>query len=120
MWRALVVLLVLANGGWMAFDGSRALVTGDYVTPDSGPYAGQLGPWAGVLAAAGLDPRSTLVKSVFVVYGLSLVTSVLAFAFRRAWSRPALLMLLPLGLWYLPFGTAVNAVALAWLSRRRR
>jgi uncharacterized membrane protein len=118
MWRFLAVLLALASGGWMAFDGSRALLLGDYVTPASGPYAGQLGPWAGVLEAVGLAPRSTLVKSSFVVYGLSLVAAAVAFAFRRAGSRRALLAILPLGLWYLPFGTVLNLAALFVLSHR--
>jgi len=118
--RLLVVLLVLANGGWMAFDGGRALLAGDYVTPSSGPYAGRLGPWAAVVEAAGLEPRSMLVKSVFVVYGLALVAAAAGFALGRAGSRRALLALLPLGLWYLPFGTAINVVALALLYTTRR
>ena len=34
-----------------------ALVKGDYVTPKSGPYAGQLGPWSNVVSAS--NPRAT-------------------------------------------------------------
>ena len=41
-----VVLCALTEAGWLAFDGGHALVTGDYVTPNEGPYAGQLGPWS--------------------------------------------------------------------------
>ncbi len=104
----------------MAFDGGRALLAGDYVTPSNGPYAGQLGPWAAVVEAAGLVPRSMLVKSGFVVYGLALVVTAGGFALGRADSRRALLVLLPLGLWYLPFGTVVNVVALAVLYATRR
>jgi len=37
--------LAAVEAGWMLFDGSRALIVGDYVTAKSGPYAGQLGPW---------------------------------------------------------------------------
>ncbi len=33
----IVVLLAFVEGGWLAFDGGHALVTGDYVTPSSGP-----------------------------------------------------------------------------------
>jgi hypothetical protein len=43
-----------------AYDGSRALIVGDYVTPKSGAYAGQLGPWAKLVAAVGIEPRSTV------------------------------------------------------------
>ena len=48
-----VVALALIEGGWLAFDGGSALVVGDYVTPDSGQYAGQLGPWFGQLKIVG-------------------------------------------------------------------
>ena len=30
----IVLLLALVEGGWFAFDGATALVTGDYVTPE--------------------------------------------------------------------------------------
>lgn len=116
--RWLVVVLVILNGGWMAFDGTRALMVGDYVTPASGPYAGQLGPWAAVVSAAGLAPRGTLVKWIFVGYGLAALAAATAFAFRRAGGRSALLVLVPLGLWYLPFGTAINLVVLPLLFLR--
>ena len=56
-WILVLVALVLFEAGWMAFDGAHALVTGDYVTPSTGSYAGQLGPWADVVSAAGIGPR---------------------------------------------------------------
>jgi hypothetical protein len=40
----LIVALALLEGSWLAFDGAHALITGDYVTPKTGRYAGQLGP----------------------------------------------------------------------------
>jgi hypothetical protein len=43
--RWVVLVLALTEGGWMAYDGGRALLVGDYVTPSTGEYAGQLGPW---------------------------------------------------------------------------
>jgi hypothetical protein len=71
-WTAwIVAALVILNGGWMAFDGARALVVGDYVTPKTGQYAGQLGPWAKLIQAIGIEPRSTLMKSIFFIYGLA-------------------------------------------------
>lgn len=47
--------LLTINACWMVFDGSRALLLGDYVTPAAGPYAGELGPWADVMRAIGID-----------------------------------------------------------------
>jgi hypothetical protein len=40
----IIVLLVAFTAGWMLFDGTRALIVGDYVTPKTGKYAGRLGP----------------------------------------------------------------------------
>jgi hypothetical protein len=66
-------------GGWMTFDGGRALVTGDYITPRTGSHAGQLGPWARLVRIVRIEPRSTLMKTIFVVLGAAwLALAVLA------------------------------------------
>ena len=62
----LAVALVVFDASWMGFDGARAFVLGDYITPGG---AGQLGPWAAVVGALGVDPRSDLIQAIFVVYG---------------------------------------------------
>ncbi|HLF08680.1 MAG TPA: hypothetical protein VI789_04975 [Dehalococcoidia bacterium] len=77
--RWLVIALALAEAGWIAFDGMRALIAGDYVEPRSGPYAGQLGLWARLVSAVGVEPRSTLMKAVFAVYGLAWLVITAAF-----------------------------------------
>lgn len=69
--RWVVVVLALVEGGWLAFDGTRAFVVGDYVTPGSGPHAGRLGPWSSVVSTVGIEPRSDLMKAIHV--GLSLI-----------------------------------------------
>ena len=109
-----MVLLVLLEAGWMVFDGTRALVVGDYVTPATGPYAGQLGPWAGVVSAVGLEPRSTAVKLLFVAYG-AVGLAVLAGWLRRTWDERPMLIAAAGTLWYLPIGTALSALQLALL-----
>lgn len=111
----IVVLLLCVNGGWMTFDGARALVIGDYVTPRSGRYAGQLGPWTHAVRAVGIQPRSTLMKSIFLVYGLLVLCVVAAFVLRAQWSWLAMVLVTALGLWYLPFGTLVDLVVLLLL-----
>ncbi len=115
-WTAwLVVALVLFNGGWMAFDGGRAMLVGDYVTPRSGPHAGALGTWSKVVSTVGIEPRSTLMKTLFVVYGLGFVglVGVFVLGVSKAWL--ALLLVAALGLWYVPFGTLINAIVIALL-----
>ncbi len=115
-WTAwLVVALVLFNGGWMAFDGGRALITGDYVTPREGPHVGALGPWSKVVTIAGIEPRSTLMKSLLLVYGLAYVRLAGAFVLGVSKAWWALLVVAGLGLWYVPFGTVINAIVITLL-----
>ena len=99
----------------MVFDGSRALVVGDYVTPDTGPHAGQLGPWSEVVRAVGIPPRSTGMKIIFVSYGLIYLGMTVAFLLGAPRSRRGMITVALLGLWYLPFGTLINLVVLALL-----
>jgi hypothetical protein len=120
-WKTWIpVVLVILTAGWMLFDGTRALVTGDYVTPQSGEYAGQLGPWSYVATAVGIEPRSTLMKAVFVAYGLSALTIAICFALGVSWGRIALMLVCALGLWYLPIGAVTNLAALSVLFMRSK
>ena len=111
-----VLALAVVEGGWLAFDGGRALVVGDYVTPRSGPYAGQLGPWAKVVSAVGIEPRSTLMKSIHLVLGMALLAATVCFALGLPWARTGLLVCAVLGLWYVPFGTLLGVVQIVLLS----
>lgn len=111
----IVVASAVAVATWFAFDGARALLVGDYVTPGSGPYAGQLGPWAGLVQAVGIEPRSTLMKLVFLGYGVAWLAVIGAFVARRAWAWKAMLIAAIGSLWYLPFGTLLGLVQIALL-----
>lgn len=111
----IVVALAALTGGWMTFDGIRALVTGDYVTPSSGEYAGRLGPWTKLVQAIGIEPRSTLMKSIFIFYGLATLLMAVCFAVGLPWAWWGLLATAVLGLWYVPIGTLTNLVMLALL-----
>jgi hypothetical protein len=118
--RLALVALGLVEGAWMTFDGTRALTVGDYVTPSSGAHAGQLGPWSRIVSAAGIPPRSTAMKMIFVVFGLSWLIIALGLAFRSGWALPAMLIAALATLWYLPVGTIfgiVQLVGLIWLRR---
>jgi hypothetical protein len=118
----LLYLLAGFNAAWMTFDGSRALLVGDFVTPKTGAHAGQLGPWSKAVTAVGLAPRSTPVKVAFVLYGLTTLAMLACFHLGFSWARGALLVVLVLGLWYLPIGTVLNAAAivvLLWLRPGR-
>ena len=103
----------------MAFDGAHALYHGDYVTPSSGPHAGQLGPWSQVVAALGLEPRGLTMKLVFLSLGGAWLVVLVVYALRapRAWK--GMLVCAVLSLWYLPFGTLLGLIQIAFLLSRR-
>ena len=104
----------------MLFDGTRAMITGDYITPKGGEYAGQLGPWSNLVRAIGIEPRSTLMKLIFVGYGLAAFVVLACFVFGLAWARTALMIVCILGLWFLPIGTITNLISLILLLIGRR
>src|SRR5262245_42417127 len=106
------VLLITSTAGWMIFDGSRALIVRDYVTPASGEYAGQLGPWSNLVQVIGIDPRSLLMKLIFVIQGVAALTIVICYLLKKSWARIGLFVIMILGLWYLPIGTLANLTAL--------
>lgn len=111
----IVVVLALLEAGWLAFDGGRALVVGDYVTPTSGPHAGQLGPWSKVVSAVGIGPRSVLMKSIHLVLGLGWLAVTACFVLGRPWAWSGMLVCSVLGLWYLPFGTVLSVLQIVLL-----
>lgn len=113
--RWAVVALAVLEAGWMVFDGARALVVGDYVTPSTGEHAGQLGPWADLVGALGVDPRSTGMKAFFVLYGVGWLAVAAAFARGRRWAWAAMLAAAAGSLWYLVVGTVASAVMIALL-----
>jgi hypothetical protein len=113
--RILIPVIALLIGGWLISDGIRALATGDYLTAKSGPRAGQLGPWAQLLAKAKIDPRSSFVKALHIALGVLWLAGLTLFALRH----PLGWWLLAAGsvgtLWYLPLGTVLSLVELALL-----
>jgi hypothetical protein len=113
--RIVLMLVGLMIGGWLASDGVRACVVGDYLTPRSGPRAGQLGPWAKLLASAGIDPRSMLVKSGHIALGVLWLAGVAVFLLKPAVGWWLLFGAAAGTLWYLPAGTALSVVVLALL-----
>ncbi len=117
--RIVFVVCVLLEAGWMAFDGGRALVVGDYVTPQSGQYAGQLGPWSKVVSAVGIEPRGTLMKLVFFGYGIIWLAIAAAYLLGADWGWWAALVLAVGALWYLPFGTLLSVVQIVVLVALR-
>jgi len=111
----IVLALAIVEGGWLAFDGGRALAVGDYVTPRSGPHAGRLGPWSNIVSRLGIEPRSTLMKSIHLVLGAAWLVIAVCFALRLPGAWWGMLVSAALALWYLPFGTLLSVVQIVLL-----
>lgn len=115
-WTGWIVLaLAFIEGGWLAFDGGRALIAGDYITPKSGRFAGQLGPWSKLVKAVGIEPRSTLMKTIHVALGGAWLIIMICFALQLPWAWTGMLACAALALWYLPFGTFLSIIQIALL-----
>jgi hypothetical protein len=80
-----------------------------------------LGPWSKLVAAVGIEPRSTLMKSIFAAYGFVWLAVIVCFALYMPWARTAMIVCAVGSLWYLPFGTLLGIVQIVLLlvSRMR-
>jgi len=114
-----IVLLAVLNFGYMTFDGSRALIKGDYVRPQSGEYTGQLGPWSKLVAKIGINPESTAMKVIFLAWGLIGLSVTLCYVLKMNWAPNGLLVINILSLWYLVPGTISSGLQIALLLIKR-
>jgi hypothetical protein len=113
--RRVVIILAFLQASWMTSDGLRAFIVGDYVIPKSGEYAGQLGPWAKLVSVVGVRPRSTLMKSTFVVYGVVWLAIILCYILNLPRAQWAMLLAAAGSLWYLWTGTVSSTIQIALL-----
>lgn len=104
----LYVVLSWLLGWWLAFDGLRQRLLGDYVRID-----GRLGPWADLVTALGIDPQR--LGMTLVALGLAGVGASFGVVLRRRWGYIAALAASALGLLYLGFGLPVALACLVLL-----
>jgi len=114
-----IVLLAVLNFGYMAFDGGRALIKGDYIRPASGEYAGQLGPWSKLVSKIGINPESTTMKIIFVAWGLIGLSITVCYVLKKHWAANGLLAINFMSLWYLVPGTISSSLQIALLLIKR-
>lgn len=85
----------------------------------SGAYFGNgLGPWASLVARAGIDPLAPAMAQCFVVFGVLWLAAGIALALARG--RYAIAALAVATLWYLPVGTLFSIIVLAVVLRPMR
>src|SRR5262245_13583083 len=111
----IILALALFLGGWLTFDGSRALIVRDYVTATSGPRAGQLGPWSRIVSAIGLQPRGTVVKCLHLFLGIAWLVALVVFTLHPSPGWWLVLGCAIASLWYLPIGTVVSVLVIVLL-----
>lgn len=104
----IIIAAAVVNFGFMVFDGTRGLTKGDYMRPKKGQYAGQLGPWSKVVKTLGLDPESTLMKMIFVGWGIIGLMVTFCFAIDLGWAWKGMLFVNIGSLWYLMPGTVLS------------
>lgn len=114
------MLAALTIAGWFVFDGVFAAITGSYVTPTSGRWAGQTGPWAKLVEKVGIDPQSSLMHLIFIVYGLAWLVLIGLYFIKLPFSRLLMLAAAIGALWYLPFGTALCLLQIVLLLLPKR
>ena len=112
-WAWAAAVPAALNGAWMLVDGSVALATGDYIGPE-------LGPWAALLRAGGIDPLSPAVAAAFVLYGAAYLALLAAYVWKPERFRRAFALLTALLLAYLVIGTLVAAATLALVLVERK
>ena len=66
-------------------------------------------------AQVGIEPRSTLMKSIFLVYGVIWIGITVCFILKLHWAWWAMLIAAAGSLWYLPFGTLLGIVQIILL-----
>ena len=115
----IVIISAMLNYGFMAIDGTRGLMIGDYIRPSAGEYAGQLGPWSGLVEATGMDPESGSMKLLFVVWGIAGLFVTGCFFRQLPWSRRGMMLMSISSLWYLVPGTVLSAVQIILLLSMR-
>jgi len=104
--RSCIIVLALGPGLFMTFDGLRA--TGVAYLRD------------GVGRAVGIAPRSSTMKILFVMSGVTWLGATAGFLRRTPWSARALAVLAVATLWYLPVGTLMSTLVLIGLALLRR
>ncbi|MEZ5016283.1 MAG: hypothetical protein R2800_04470 [Flavipsychrobacter sp.] len=116
----IIIILSLLNFGYMAIDGARGLIIGDYIRPKTGQHAGQLGPWAKVVEKVGVNPESTLMKWLFLLWGAVGIAMAIAFGMGVANAHKGLLYMSIGSLWYLVPGTVLSTIVIILLLVRMK
>ena len=102
------VALTWLLGWWMIIDGLHQRLWGDYFR-----IGGQLGPWADLARALGIDPQR--LGMTFVALGFAALGASFGVIWRRRWGFIAALIVSSICLLYIGFGLPVALACLILL-----
>jgi len=105
--------LAIVSGGYMIIDAIHRFVVGDFFR-----LGGQLGPWAVLVGAVGIDPLA--MGPVFLVIGVAQVAAASLLLLRRPWGDVLVLAFAIGTLWYLLFGTISSMIQIALIVASKR
>src|SRR2546427_10611882 len=95
--------LAIINGGYLVIDAIHRFVVGDFLR-----IGGQLGPWAGLVGAVGVDPLA--MGPVFLVIGVAQVAAATLLLLLRPWGGSLVLALAVGAPWDLILGTLSSVI----------
>ncbi len=109
-----IAILSFLIGGWLIFDGSRKLITGQYTGEDG---IG-LGPWASLVTAIGVHPADLAFP--FVILGTVWMVNGVVLLIEGPWRYERAIATSLLTMFYLVPGTVVGLAILVLSLRERR
>ena len=105
--------LAIINGGYLVIDAIQRFIVGDFFR-----IGGQLGPWAVLVGAIGIDPLA--MGPVFLVIGVAQVAAAAILLLRHQWGDILVLAFAVGMLWYLLFGTISSVIQIALIVASKR
>ena len=108
--RVVRLFLAFVIGGYMLLDGVYARINDHYI-------GWQIGPWAALVRAIGIDPRSYTMNDIFIFFGICWLGAIAFYLFGR---RRAIFAMAIASLWYVPIGAVLSLLVLATYVRRAR
>ena len=118
--RSTIVLIAVLEAGWIAFDGARALATGEYLTPRIGSYGGHLGEWTRVASTLGAPPRSAAARKALLGYGIVWLLVACAYAREAGGAWWGMFVLAAGALWYSILAVPLSLAQMLLLVAARR
>src|SRR3989442_11941149 len=111
--RIAAAALAIINGGYLVIDAIRRFVVGDFFR-----IGGQLGPWAVLVGAVGIDPLA--MGPVFLVIGVAQVAAASMLLLRHPWGDILGLALAVGTLRYLLFRPISSMIHIALIVASKR